>query len=123
MYGGYSKPPITTYLAEAIKLAVPKLKKDNIDSYLVFTQKFHTNLIFNNLGHVRDKKLMKNLLPPSRDYIYRVARNHPWALAVKDNDLVMAFYNKAILDDDASLVLEEAKSVVYSKLGLAYKCY
>jgi len=90
MYARYTEPPSTTNSAEAIK-SVPKLKKDDTDSYLVFAQKFCTNLIINNLGHATDKKLMKNLLPPSRDHIYRVARDHPWALAVRDNDRVMAF--------------------------------
>ncbi len=123
MYAGYSEPPSTTYWAEAIKSAVPKLKKDDTDSYLVFARKFRTNLIFNNLGHVTDKKLMKNLLPPSRDHIYTVACDHPWALAVGDNDPVMAFYNEAILDNNASIVLKDAKTAEYSELGLAYKCY
>eukprot|EP00569_Conticribra_weissflogii_P005694 CAMPEP_0171331430 /NCGR_PEP_ID=MMETSP0878-20121228/2695_1 /TAXON_ID=67004 /ORGANISM="Thalassiosira weissflogii, Strain CCMP1336" /LENGTH=646 /DNA_ID=CAMNT_0011831961 /DNA_START=222 /DNA_END=2162 /DNA_ORIENTATION=+ len=123
MYAGYHDPYGNSYSAEAIKSAVPKLKKDDTDSYLVFARKFRTNLIFNNLGHVTDEKLMKNLLPPRRDMVYQVPRDHPWALAVKDNDRVMAFYNEAIQDDKASIVLEEAKTEEYSDLGLAYKCY
>ncbi len=90
-YAGYHEPPSMIYSAEAIKLAVPKLKKDDKDSYLVFMQKFHTDLIFNNLGHVTDEKLMKSLLPLSREHIYPVACDHPWALAVKENNQVMAF--------------------------------
>lgn len=100
-------------MSNVMKLADPELKKVNTDSYLVFVQKFHTYLIFNNLGHVTDEKLMENLLPPSRDIVYhkyQVPCNHPWAIAVKGNDQVMAFYNKAIQDDKASIILEEAKT-------------
>ncbi len=38
--------------------------------------------------------------------------------AVKDDDQVMAFYNEAILDDKASIVLEDAKTADYAKWDL-----
>ncbi len=34
---------------------------------------------------------------------------------------VMAFYNEAILDDDICIILEEAKTIKYPELGLAWR--
>ncbi len=42
-------------------------------------------------------------------------------MAVRDDE-VMAFYNEAMQDDCASIVLKEAKTNKYPDLSLAYKC-
>ncbi len=80
-------------------------------------------MIFHLLGHVTDERYIKAMLPTSWDQVYAVAREHPWALAVHNNDRVIALYNKAIQDNTASIVLEEAKTDEYWELGLAYKCF
>ncbi len=55
-----------------MKSAAPRLKMDDTDSWLVFTRKFHTNLIFNKLGHVTDERHMKAMLPTSQDEMHKV---------------------------------------------------
>ncbi len=54
-----------TYSAEAIKSLVPKLKKDDLESYIVWNRKFTANLVFNNLSHVIDANYMSQALPPT----------------------------------------------------------
>ncbi len=98
MYAGYHKPLSINYYAEAIKSAVPKLKEVNTNPYMIIVIKFHINLIFHHLGHVTNE-----------DNMCKVLQNHPWALAMKGDDQVMAFYNNAIQDDKASIVHEEGR--------------
>ncbi len=64
-YAGYQEPIPTSYAPDNMKSSVPRLKKDDTESYLVFTRKFRTNLIFLNLGHVTDERYMKSMLPTS----------------------------------------------------------
>ncbi len=122
-YAGYQEPIPTSYAPEKMKSAVPRLKKDDTKSYLVFTKKFCMNLIFHNLGHVTNEQYMKAMLPTLQDQVYGVAKDHPWALAVCNSNAVMVLYNEAIQDDAASIVLEETKTDEYWELGLAYKCF
>ncbi len=41
-------------------------------------------------GHVTDKRCLKSMLPNTHNEIFNVARDHPWALAVWDNNKAMA---------------------------------
>ncbi len=113
VYVGYQGSIPTLYSVKNMKSAVPRLRKDDTNSYLVFARKFCTNLISNNLDHMTDGMYMKAMLPNSQDQVYIVPRDHPWVLAVHNNDRVMALYSMAIQYSAASIVLEEAKTDEY----------
>lgn len=53
------------YSEEAIKSLVPKLKKDNLESYIIWNRKFTANLVFKNLAHVINANYMLQALPPN----------------------------------------------------------
>ncbi len=111
------------YSAKAIKLLIPKLKKDDFESYIVWNRKFTANLVFINLSHVINANYMSQALPPTQAEVMNLPRNHYLSVLVCENDQVMAFFNKARLDNDAAIVLEEAKVEGYEELGLAYICH
>ncbi len=89
-----------TYSAKAIESLVPKLKKNDLESYIVWKRKFTVNLVFNNLSHVIDANYMSQALPPTQAEVMHLPRNHCLSVLVCKNDQVMTFFNKAILDDD-----------------------
>lgn len=101
--------PITAYSAEAMKSQVPKLTKDNLQFYVVFNQKYRVTLVFHNLSHVVNAMHIKLVLPGSRNDIIGLPLSHASVIAVRENDIVLAFYNEAFLDDDICLTLEEGK--------------
>lgn len=77
----------------------------------MWNRKFTANLVFNNLGNISDegyrlyvevtftKMVQYNEIPKQLSYIS----------ACQENDWVVVFYNEAILYNDASIMLEEAK--------------
>ncbi len=67
---------IVTYSAKAIKSLVPKLKKDDLESYIVWNRKFTANLMFNNLLHVINANYMAQALPPTQAEVMNLPRNH-----------------------------------------------
>ncbi len=64
------------YSVEAIKSSVPKLEKDDIESYIVWNRKFTVNLVFNNLSHVIDANYMLQALPPTQAEVINLPRHH-----------------------------------------------
>ncbi len=102
-YAGYQEPIPTSHPPENLKSAVPRLKNDYTNSYLVLAQKFCINLIFHNLRHVTDEGYMKSMLPTSWDQVFGEVGGHPWALAVRNNERVMVLCNDSIQDNATSM--------------------
>lgn len=50
------------YSAEVIKSLVSKLKKDDLESYIVWNGKFTAKIVFYNLSHVIDMNYMVHVM-------------------------------------------------------------
>ncbi len=89
----------------------------------MWNHKFTANLVFNNLSYVIDANYMLQALTPTQAEVMNLPRNLYLSVLVHENDQVMAFFDEAILDDNAAIILEEAKVEGYEELGLAYICH
>ncbi len=91
--------------ADVIKSSIYKLKKDNLGLYIVWNRKFTANLVLNVLSLVVDANYLLHALPQSHSDTMQFPQNPHVTILVHENDQVMAFFNKAILDNNTTIAL------------------